>query len=129
VRFLLDSNAVIALLQGRPGLLARVHQHQPDDFGLPAIVAHELFYGAYKSQTPARNLARLDQLQFEVLAFDHDDARCAGDIRAALAAIGQPIGPYDVLIAGQALARDLTLITHNTSEFRRVPRLLWEDWE
>jgi len=129
VRFLLDSNAVIALLKGRPGLLARVHQHQPDDFGLPAIVAHELFYGAYKSQMPARNLARLDNLQFEILAFDHDDARYAGEIRAALAAIGQPIGPYDVLIAGQALARDLTLITHNTSEFRRVPQLLWEDWE
>jgi len=67
-------------------------------------------------------------LQFEVVEFDREDARQAGELRAALAAAGTPIGPY-VLIAGQALARSLILVTHNTGEFQRVPGLRFEDWE
>ena len=68
-------------------------------------------------------------MQFEVLDFSpRDDARQAGELRARLAATGTPISAYDVLIAGQALARGLTLITH-TGEFQRVPRLRIEDWE
>jgi tRNA(fMet)-specific endonuclease VapC len=64
-----------------------------------------------------------------VLEFDKEDARRSGQIRALLASKGTPIGPYDVLIAGQAIARNLTLITHNTDEFRRVPGLRIEDWQ
>ncbi len=129
MKFLLDSNAVIALMKGNPGFLAQLRQHQPQDFGLPAIVVHELFYGAYKGVRIAQNVARVEALQFQIVDFDREDARQAGDIRARLAASGTPIGPYDVLIAGQALARGLTLITHNTREFQRVPGLLMEDWE
>ena len=129
MKFLLDSNAVIAILRGDPGFLERLCRHQPQDFGVPAIVAHELFYGAYKAQRRAQNLARVEALQFEVVEFDREDARQAGEIRAQLAASGTPIGPYDVLIAGQALARGLTLVTHNTREFERIPGLTCEDWE
>jgi tRNA(fMet)-specific endonuclease VapC len=68
-------------------------------------------------------------LQFVVLEFDQEDARQAGEIRAALAAAGTPIGPYDVLIAGQARARSLVLVTHNTGEFSRVSGLNIEDWQ
>jgi tRNA(fMet)-specific endonuclease VapC len=129
VKFLLDSNAVIALMKGNPGFLKQIRRHQPQDFGIPAIVAHELFYGAYKGLRRAQNVARVESLQFQIVDFDREDARQAGEIRAKLAAVGAPIGPYDVLIAGQALARALTLITHNTREFQRVPGLLTEDWE
>ena len=129
MKFLLDSNAVIALMKGHSGFLTRLRQHQPRDFGISAIVAHELFYGAYRGQRTAENLARVDALQFEVLDFDREDARQAGELRARLAAAGTPIGAYDVLIAGQALARALTLVTHNIGEFQRVPELRVEDWE
>ena len=71
----------------------------------------------------------VDSLQFVVLEFDKEDARQAGEIRAFLASRGTPIGPYDVLIAGQAKARNLTLITHNTDEFGRVPGLRFDDWQ
>ena len=71
----------------------------------------------------------MDALQFEVLDFDREDARQAGELRARLAAAGTPIGTYDVLIAGQALARAMTLVTHNIGEFQRVPELRVEDWE
>ena len=127
--FLLDSNAVIALLRGHAGFLARLREHRPSDFAIPAIVAHELFYGAFRGQRTAENLARGEALQFEVLEFDREDARQAGELRARLAAAGTPIGPYDVLIAGQALARELILVTHNIREFQRVPGLRIEDWE
>lgn len=129
MKFLLDSNAVIALLRGNAGFLSRLRAHTPADFGMPAIVAHELFYGAYNGLRRAENLARVEALQFEVVEFDREDARQAGEITASLAASGTPIGPYDVLIAGQVLARDLTLISHNTREFTRVPGLKVEDWE
>jgi tRNA(fMet)-specific endonuclease VapC len=131
VKFLLDTNAIIALMQGHPGFLTRLRQHQPRDFAISAIAAHELFYGAYKGQrqveNTAENLARLDALQFQVLDFDREDARQAGALRAQLAAAGTPIGPYDVLIAGQALARALSLVTPR--EFQRVPGLRLADWQ
>ncbi|EJK78572.1 type II toxin-antitoxin system VapC family toxin [Rhizobium rhizogenes] len=129
MKYLLDSNAVIALMKGHSGFVAEIRKHKPQDFAIPAIVAHELFYGAYKGQRVADNLARVDALQFETLDFDREDARKAGEIRAALAILGTPIGAYNVLIAGQAVARDLILVTHNVREFQRVKNLRFEDWE
>lgn len=129
MRYLLDANAVIGLWRNHPRLIPRVHRRAPQDFGLPVIVLHELFYGAYHGSRHTENVARVEALRFEVLPFDQEDAREAGEIRAALAAAGTPIGPYDVLIAGQARCRGLTLITHNVTEFARVSGLRMEDWE
>ncbi|HUH87182.1 MAG TPA: type II toxin-antitoxin system VapC family toxin [Pusillimonas sp.] len=129
MKFLLDSNAVIGLLKGQEKFSKRLRRHRPAEFGLPCVVAHELYYGAYKSLHVAQNLSRLDALPFQVIEFDREDALLAAKLRASLSAAGTPIGPYDVLIAGQALSRGLTLITRNTREFRRVPDLKTEDWE
>jgi tRNA(fMet)-specific endonuclease VapC len=130
VLYLLDTNAVVALLTNRETKLAkRARLYKPVDIAIPAIVVHELFYGAFKSQKCERNVALIDGLYFEVLDFDREDARQAGQVRAQLAAQGTPIGPYDVLIAGQAKARGITLVTHNTKEFGRVADLRIEDWE
>lgn len=65
MKYLLDANAIIAILKGTPTLLQRLHKHVPADFGLPSIVSHESFYGAYKGQRTAENLARIDALRFE----------------------------------------------------------------
>ncbi|HEX4259804.1 MAG TPA: type II toxin-antitoxin system VapC family toxin [Acetobacteraceae bacterium] len=129
MKFLLDTNAVIGLLRRDEKLQAAMRSHKPDDFAMPALAAHELYYGAYKSRQSARNLALVEGLRFAVLEFDREDCRHAAEIRAALARAGTPIGPYDVLIAGQARARGLTLITHNVGEFSRVDGLRIEDWE
>jgi tRNA(fMet)-specific endonuclease VapC len=129
VRFLLDTNTVIALFNhANTRLREHITSHQPIDIGVSSLVMHELYYGAYKSQYLERNLTKVDNLPFEVLEFDREDARQAGEIRASLAKIGSPIGPYDVLIAGQAVARSLTLVTHNTKEFKRISTLELEDW-
>jgi tRNA(fMet)-specific endonuclease VapC len=129
-RYLLDANAVITLLNDKTSNAGRrLRREKPDDVAIPAIVVHELFYGAFKSSRVAQNLALIDALQFAVLEFDKEDARQAGAIRALLVSTGTPIGAYDVLIAGQAVARNLILVTHNTREFGRVPGLRFEDWQ
>ena len=130
MRYLLDANVVIGLLKDTTSKVAqRARRSKPGNIAISAIVAHELFYGAFKSQRVERNVALVDGLQFTVLEFDKEDARQAGQIRAFLAGKGTPIGPYDVLIAAQALARKLVLVTHNSGEFRRVPGLKIEDWD
>ena len=129
MRFLLDTNTVIALFNAsNTALRAHITSYQPVDIVVSALVVHELYFGAYKSQRLEHNLAKVDRLPFEVLDFDKEDARQAGAIRSLLAKAGTPIGPYDVLIAGQAMARNLTLISHNTKEFSRIDGLLLEDW-
>jgi tRNA(fMet)-specific endonuclease VapC len=130
MRYLLDANVVIALLNDAASKLAqRARRERPSDIAISAIVAHELFYGAFKSRRATQNAAVIDALRFAILEFDKEDARQAGAVRALLAAKGTPIGPYDVMIAGQAVARNMILVTHNTHEFGRVPGLRIEDWQ
>ncbi len=130
MRYLLDTNAVIILLNdGQSALGKRVRRQKPAEVCISSIVAHELYYGAFKSQRVERNLAIVDSLQLQVLEFDKEDARQAGEIRARLARDGTPIGPYDMLIAGQAKSRGLTLVTRNKREFERVTGLKLADWE
>lgn len=129
-RYLLDANAVISLLNNRDSrIFRRVRKHRPGEIAVSSIVANELYYGAFRSRRAAENVSLIDKLQFEVLEFDIEDARQSSKIRAFLSSKGTPIGPYDVLIAGQAIARKLVLVTHNVGEFKRVPELLVEDWE
>jgi tRNA(fMet)-specific endonuclease VapC len=130
MRYLLDTNAVIALVNDRDSRTSkRIRAVKPADVGISAIVAHELYFGAFKSRRRNENVALVDELQLEVVEFDKEDARAAGEIRALLAAVGTPIGPYDVLIAGQAKSRGLTLVSSNQHEFARVEGLAIENWE
>lgn len=129
IRYLLDTNACISLLNDTSRLLhERIRRQAPSEIGIPSIVAYELYYGAFKSRQTYRNVALLDRMSFEVVPFDAGDARVAGAIRSELEAAGSPIGPYDLLIAAQARARQLTLVTANSREFARVDDLDCEDW-
>ena len=118
--YLLDTNAIIAIVKGDENLLTVLKRNKPQDFALSAVVAHELYYGAYRGQRTAEYLARLDALPFPVLEFDREDARHAGEIRAMLATSVTPIGPFYGLIGGHARARDLILMTRNVREFERT---------
>jgi tRNA(fMet)-specific endonuclease VapC len=130
MHYLLDANVVIGLLNDPTSKLSkRARREKPADVAISAIVAHELFYGAFKSQRATRNAALIDSLRFEVLAFDKEDARQAGEIRAVLASRGTLLGPCDVLIAGQAKSRNLILVTNNMAELGRVPGLRLDDWQ
>jgi tRNA(fMet)-specific endonuclease VapC len=134
VSYLLDTNACIALINGTPAPV-RVRFQKTTAGGaqiyVSAVVTFELWNGVAKSARPALNAQRLETFlsgPVFVLPFDDEDSRIAGSIRASLEISGKPIGAYDLLIAGQALARQLTLVTANVSEFSRVKGLAWQDW-
>ncbi len=129
MRYLLDTNACIALINGKaPSVRTRLQKALAADAKvlISSVVAFELWYGVAKSARPEAN-ARLVETFFAgpvgLLAFEPEDAKVAGLVRAALEAVGKPIGAYDLLIAGQALRHQLTLITANAREFSRVKGL------
>jgi tRNA(fMet)-specific endonuclease VapC len=98
---------------------------------LSSVVLFELQYGIERSAYPFPNQQRLKRFiteGIEILPFNEEDADSAARIRALLEKQKQPIGPYDTLIAGVALARDLTVVTANVREFTRIQGLKWEDW-
>lgn len=129
MKYLLDTNTLIAILNDRRSKPSKkLRRHDPGDVVTSSIVVHELYFGAFKSGRTIDNVARLDELQVPTLSLDREDARSAGEIRAVLKKAGTPIGPYDILIAGQAFARNLILVTNNTREFARVGGLQIEDW-
>lgn len=131
---LLDTNACIALINGKPDSVRARLQKVIAAGGtvfVPSVVAFELWYGVAKSSRPEVNRQRLETFfagPITLLAFEEQDAQVAGTLRAALESSGKPIGAYDLLIAGQALRHKLTLITANVSEFARVQGLHWQDW-
>ena len=129
----LDTNVVVGVLKGSPAPLLERFELEAirQQLALPAIVLFELRYGIAKSGRRSDNEQRLAALlrgPVAILDFDAEDAREAGDIRAALERAGTPIGPYDVLIAAQARRRGAVLVTANAREFARVPGLRCEDW-
>ena len=130
MKYLLDTNILVYAYQNRGGCRQRLDQHDATRVHICPINVFEIERGIAKSVRPqalrlflSDTLARYVQAPLDIAAAQH-----AGQLRATLERQGQPIGPYDLLIAGIALAHDLTLVTHNTAEFARVPSLKLEDW-
>lgn len=128
MRYLLDTNTVIALVHRNDRIVMRRIAIYRADVAISAIVLHELYFGAFGSSRVTHNVAVIEGLGLPCLPFDEQDARAAGLVRASLRRAGTPIGPFDVLIAGQALARGLVAVTANVAEFARVDGLAIEDW-
>jgi tRNA(fMet)-specific endonuclease VapC len=132
--YLLDTNIVIALLRNRPARVRERLRRAVSEVAtiiVSSVVLFELWYGVARSGRREENAQRLRAFlsgNIGVLPFEDGDAAIAGDLRASLEASGTMIGPYDLLIAAQALRTGTTLATANVSEFARVPGLLWEDW-
>jgi len=130
---LLDTNICIAAMNAKPAIVqdrldrAVIHHGRA---AISSISVFELRFGVAKSMYNEANARTLDVFlnSLKILAFDEEDAATAGAVRAQLERAGRPIGPYDYLIAGQALRHGLTLITANEKEFTRVPGLRFENW-
>ena len=132
MKFLLDTNAWIGFLRAKDsGLVDRIRRTAPSEIALCSVVIGELVYGAIRSQREAHNLGLIANLRqkFQSLPFDDRAGEIYGRLRAQLAAVGTPIGPNDLLIAAIALANGLTVVTHNVTEFRRIPLLSVIDWQ
>lgn len=129
--YLLDTNIVSAAMRAESqALLNRLAALPADRVHLSSIVLSELMTGAEKSPNRAALLAdvRLIADGMSPLPYEAQDAEAYARIRAALERRGATIGPMDLLIAAQAVARSLTLVTDNLREFRRVPGLAVENW-
>jgi tRNA(fMet)-specific endonuclease VapC len=133
MKYLLDTNVCIHMLRKKGNVLVkqRLRNRNPSDIRLCSIVFGELNYGVERSNDPAKNRVLLAQFVGPYISLDFDTQAATefAIIRYQLEIVVQPIGPYDLQIASIARVHNLTLVTHNTSEFGRVPGLTLEDWE
>lgn len=132
MRLLLDTNTCIEILRGRNAALLAMYAGQPRaDIALSAVVRSELLTGALLSAKPDENrrIAEAFCALFPCLPFDAQVADIHADWHARLRRAGNIIGARDLMIAATALAHKLTVVTHNTDEFRRIEGLLVEDWQ
>jgi tRNA(fMet)-specific endonuclease VapC len=128
---MLDTNICIYIRQNRPPkVLARFRRLKPGDAVLSVITYGELAYGVEKSQHKTKALQQLAELAqlLPVMPLPEESAQAYGESRAALERQGQIIGNNDLWIAAHAKAANLTLITNNEREFKRIPGLKVRNW-
>ncbi|KMN08288.1 type II toxin-antitoxin system tRNA(fMet)-specific endonuclease VapC [Pseudomonas helleri] len=130
LKFMLDTNICIFTIKNRPEYVREAFNAHHGQLCISTVTLMELVFGAEKSSNPQRNLAVVEGFaaRLEVLKYDWEAAANTGQLRAELAKLGTPIGPYDQMIAGHARSLGLVLVTNNTREFERVPGLRIEDW-
>jgi tRNA(fMet)-specific endonuclease VapC len=128
--FLLDTDTCIDVLRGVAAVLEKIEGLSPDDCYVSSITVFELFTGAYLTRHPNREAGKVDRFLgvLSVVFFDRAAAKEATRLRAGLERTGKPIGPYDLLIAAQAISCDYTLVSANVREFGRIESLKLEDW-
>ena len=130
LKYMLDTNICIFTIKNKPEIVRQkfnLHQHQ---LCISSVTLMELIYGAEKSGAPEKNMSVIESFiaRLDVLNYDIQSAVHTGQIGAEQAKIGQPIGPYDQMIAGHARSKGLIVVTNNTREFERVSGLRIEDW-
>ena len=129
--FLIDTNICIYIMNNHPPeVIQKFRDIGVGNICISSITVSELQYGAYKSKQIKKNINRLDEFlsPFEILAFDENASNFYGKIRSQLEKKGNVIGPLDMLIAAHALSENLTLITNNEKEFKRVKSLKVRNW-
>lgn len=132
LRYLLDTDTCIYLLNGEQQVKARVAQVGVEAIAVAIVTKGELYFGAYNSSQIDSNLERIREFFTEpgpqILPVDDQVMDCFGKTKAELRRKGQPIGDIDLLIAGVAISRNLKLVTNNTKHFQRVPGISLENW-
>jgi len=129
--YLLDTNVCIAAMRGNAKIVQGLVARSPEDCAVSMVSVFELFAGVFRCSDPEGEGKKVSTFlkPFHLLPFDWDAALKTAAIRRQLEKSGTRIGPYDLQLGGQALSLDLTLVTHNTGEFKRVNGLRIEDWE
>jgi tRNA(fMet)-specific endonuclease VapC len=129
--YLLDTCALSDFARGEAGTLGRLREVAPSEVTISAISAMEVEYGLALDPVRARKLAPVMRALLEavrILPYGLEDARATTSLRASLEMRGRPVGAYDALIAGTAIARGLVLVTSNVREFGRIAVLRVENW-
>jgi tRNA(fMet)-specific endonuclease VapC len=129
--YLLDTNICIYAINRKPAsVINAIKEKSVLGLYISSITLAELEYGIENSLQQDRNRIALQKFisVFNVLDFDAEDAISYGKLRSRLKRTGKLIGPLDMLLAAQALSKDLVFVTNNASEFERVEGLQVEDW-
>lgn len=128
--YVLDTNTLIFFFKGVGNVAKNLLDKSPRDIGIPSIVLFELEVGIAKSNAPRKRIKQLEEIIsiVNVLDFTAKEAKFSAAIRTDLEKTGTPIGPFDILIGGTALANQSILVTHNVKEFSRINKLRIEDW-
>ena len=130
LQYLLDTNIVIYTIKNRPAQVRAQFMLHEGRMAIASVTLGELVFGAERSSQPQKNLDDVESLvaRLVVMSFDDLAAYHFGQIRADLYDRGQPIGPYDMMIAGHARSRGLILVSNKVGEFERVQGLRIENW-
>ena len=130
MKYLLDTDTLIYVFKRAGNCLTQLSLHNDSDIAISTIGLFELEYGMGKSDNRSKMDSYVASLcrRYALLDFDRAASLQAGVTRARLHILGTPIGPYDIQMAGIALAHDLTVVTRNTREFERVPGLRVKNW-
>jgi tRNA(fMet)-specific endonuclease VapC len=131
MKYLLDTDAFSDIVRSVPNVVARFSSVTPSLVSVSTVTLNEIEFGRRRHpERASRYEAKIEVLLEDMrpLPFDNEDAYATGQLRAVLSKAGTPIGPYDVMIAGTALARGLIVVTANTREFSRVADLQIENW-
>ncbi len=129
--YLIDTNICIYIMNNHPPeVIQKCREIGIGNIGISTITVSELQYGAFKSKQIKKNIKRLEEFlgPFEIISYDENASICYGEIRSLLEKQGNVIGPLDMLIAAHALSENLTLITNNEKEFKRIKSLKVENW-
>ena len=131
MKYLINIKICIYIMNNRPvDVIKKFKQFNPGEIGISTITVSELQDGVAKSTYRNENQHRLDEFlaPLEILAYNEIAARTYGDIRFQLENRGKSIGPLDLLIAAHTLSQNLTMVTNNDKEFKRIKNLEVENW-
>lgn len=128
MRYMLDTNAVSDLLKGGE-VIDRLKTSPVADVCISAVTEGELLFGLAKRPGALRLHAAVREFlrHVESIPWDSDAAACYGTLRANMTNTGMVLGALDMMIAAHAMAKGLTLVTHDQA-FSMVPGLLQDDW-
>jgi tRNA(fMet)-specific endonuclease VapC len=128
--FLLDTDTVIYFLKGHPAVRVNLERHVHDPVKISVITFMELYYGAFKSQQPVGNLAKIKTLEQAtvIVPVGMETAELFGTLKAQLESRGERLDDFDLILAACALAHNLTLVSNNTGHFKRIADLKLANW-
>ena len=130
-KYLLDTNICIYIINKKPeGVYKKFKNIHLENIYISSITEFELQYVVGKSQRSEQNLKLLENFlgYLNIIPFDSNDSKVAGNLRNLLEKKGDLIGPYDLLIASQAISRKFILVTNNEKEFKRIKEIKMENW-
>ena len=131
MKYLLDTCVISDFVKGDAGVMSRLRSERPMDLAISAITVMEIHYGLVLHPDRAKQLEPIISSlvrMIEVIPYENNEAIATAKIRASLKQQDLPIDPYDVMIAGTAMSKQLTMVTSNSGEFEKVGNLLIEDW-